>query len=105
MRTVKNVAIAKDDPSDTFYIVQVADEQIKPFVVEPWQVVEITAELVEGCSWSAEIELLEGLVPYLKAHCIFDIDITPNGFTVNVSRRRASAQDEPQRAIGGERDE
>lgn len=96
MRTVKNVALAKDDPNDTFYFVQVADEHVDPFVIEPWQVVEFTSELVEYCSWCAEVELLDGLVPYLKAHDIFDIDITPNGFTVNVSKLRGVPQDTPQ---------
>ena len=88
MRTVTNVTIAKDDPSDTCYRVQVNDDRVDPFIIEEFNVVRIIDELVEDCSWSAEVVMVPGLVPYLKANDIFCLDVTPSGFVVNTEKLR-----------------
>ena len=82
MRTIKNVALGKDNENDICYHVMVADERVEPFIIESWQVVELNEVLVEGLSWSAEVQAVNGLVPYLKAYSIFNIEITDNGFTM-----------------------
>ncbi len=98
MRTVKNVALGKDDENDTCYHVMVADERVEPFIIESWQVVELNEELVEGLSWRAEVQMVNGLVPYLKAYGRFDLDVTENGFSVNTSRLKGEATEATENA-------
>ena len=78
-RTVLNVAIAKDDENDWNYHIQVNDENIPRFEIDPCHVVRIIDELADQ-SWAAEVEIFEGLVPYLKAWDLFEYDVTENGF-------------------------
>lgn len=80
-RTIRNVALAKDDEEDWNYHIQVDDDEgIPRFEINPGHVVRIIDKLAD-LSWSAEVEMIEGLVPYLKAWCIFEYDVTENGFT------------------------
>ena len=88
-RTVSNVAICKDDENDWNYRIQTNDDNAERFEIDPAFVVRIIDELAD-LSWSAEIELIPGLVPHLKANCIFEYDITDNGFEADCSRVRGS---------------
>jgi hypothetical protein len=93
-RTIRNVALAKDDENDWNYHIQVADdenENIPRFEIDPCRVVRIIDELAD-LSWSADIEMIEGLVPYLKAWCIFEYDVDKKGFTLGDLRTTFSTE-------------
>ena len=84
LQTVRNVAIARRN-NDGPYFVQVDDPDIPVFEIDPRHVVRIIDELVEGCSWSAEIECVAGLVEYLREYDIFPVDDADNGYSVRCS--------------------
>lgn len=89
-RTVRNVCLTWKYPKSNdrqFYVVQTDNPDAPTFTVPAYAVVEITDELVDDRSFSAEVEMIDGLVPYLKAWDIFDLDITENGFTVSTRLR------------------
>ena len=79
-KTVRYVAICREWRTDDPYQVQVDDPSIPVFEVPERYVVRIHDELSEGCSWSAEIELFDGLIEYLKAYAIFEYVEDENGF-------------------------
>lgn len=81
--TIRNVAITRQ-ATDGPYCVQVDDDRISVFEIDPKHVIALTEELAPG-SWSAEVQAVPGLADYLRAHDIFAVDESENGFSVRTS--------------------
>lgn len=88
MRTVIGVVISKDGPGDLTYHVFIDDEnpEIPRFEIHPCQVIQVFDESCDAdeddLAWRAEVELIDGLIPYLKAYDVFDYDVSENGFAI-----------------------